>query len=208
MNAAYFKRPLRPMKPFFRREVKAPREAPRPPGALTSPSAVSAHGRRSVEAPPPAAAAALLLLQAPAICQPASRRQTADCSSSCCCAESRLPPTPGVVFTVCEDLHGTASEFGRVSFGWEIQVIASFFLQLPFKTYGENGQTSSFKHNFPAADSRRPEIPAGKSSEAAFSSRRRYGVKRRKPDLFTARTPDSAFVSSVLLIRCLLSSFC
>lgn len=51
------------------------------------------------------------------------------------------------------------------------RVSASFVLQLPFKTYGENGQTSCNKPNFPAADPRRAEIPAGKPAEAAFPPR-------------------------------------
>lgn len=46
-------------------------------------------------------------------------------------------------------------------------VSASLALQLPVKKYGENGQTSSCKPNFPAADPRRAEIPAGKPAEAA-----------------------------------------
>lgn len=58
------------------------------------------------------------------------------------------------------------------------QVFASFLLQLPFTTYGENGQTCSYKPNFLATDSWRTEIPAGKPPEAAFPPRWRYGLKQ------------------------------
>lgn len=54
-----------------------------------------------------------------------------------------------------------------------LHFFASFVFLLPFKTYGENGQTSSHKSNFPAADSRRPQIAAGKPAQAALPPRRR-----------------------------------
>lgn len=202
LKAAYFKRPLWTIKLFFRRDLKAPREASRPPGALTSPPSVSAHGRRgsrsSAKAPLPPPSSSSYLPASLGDRQPTARRPAAARSPVSlrpdprrCFCRLRAPPQSRLASSVASLLGGGNSVF------------ASFVLQLPFKTYGENGQTSSYKPNFPAADSRRAEIPAGKSSEAAFPSRWRYGLKTAQTGL--ARTPESAFASSR---RCLLLSLC
>lgn len=90
------------------------RRAPRPPGALTSPASVSAHGWRSVGAltatllPLPSSSSYL-----PAALddrQPAARRPAAARNPivSLRAPASFIPPA--------RDLHGPASEFGRLFF--------------------------------------------------------------------------------------------
>lgn len=159
---------------FPTRPERAASSRPRPPGALTSPASVSAHGWRSVEAPSEPRS---LRPPPPAICQPASTTDSQPAAHRPAAARSpvvslRAPAS----FFFCPRLRGPPRAGQRVrsrlSFGGKFSLVsASFVFQLPFKTYGENGQTSSYKPNFPAADSRRTEIPAGKSAEAAFPSR-------------------------------------
>lgn len=107
----------------------------------------------------------------PAICQPASTTDSQPLVVLLPCGDPSLSSEPGRCFSarlLGYPLAGqrVCSLVGEVSL-----VFASFVLQLPFKTYGENGQTSAYKPNFPAANTRRIEIPAGKSTKAAVSPR-------------------------------------
>lgn len=93
------------------------------------------------------------------------RRRSQSRRTSWCCA---VPKTRASCLSISPS--GSTREFVRVCFsgGGTVNLVsASLALQLPFKKYGENGQTSSCKPNFPAADPRRAEIPAGKPAEAA-----------------------------------------
>lgn len=152
-----------------------PPERARPPSALTSPASVSAHGWRSVAAP--TARHSSLSPPPPAICQPPS---TTASQPLAVLLLRGAPSSPSEHRRRLFHLRGIstrrpASSGASFLFSWGgIQVFASFALQLPFKTYGENGQTSSYKPNFSAADSRCAQIPAGKPAEAAFPPRWRY----------------------------------
>lgn len=108
-------------------------------------------------------------------------RQAAACRPAAARRAPLLPGRRSTVFSpagLCrsphrrrDDLHGgrPASSPPFIS-----SSLVSAVLQLPFETYGENGQTSSHQSNFPAADPRRPQVAAGKPAQAALPPRRRY----------------------------------
>lgn len=93
----------------------------RPPGALTSPASVSAHGWRSVERLRQSSAPPALLLSSSYLPASSVYRQPAAHRPAAARSPVFSPPSSGVVLPASARISkGPDSEFGRVCFGGEI----------------------------------------------------------------------------------------